>query len=287
MVRRRLVEEPTSRLAIWARRFAVFSLPVALLAIIIGRTGLLEYQPVVVTLGAALVLALIGILLAFGAFVVIWRDGVDGLGYALAAVAIGLLLLAYPTYLTIKGYKLPPIVDITTDPLDPPRFEAIARLRSREANPVAYAGLYAAELQHAAYPGVEPLFTDANAQTAFEATMSVLTKRRWRVIDQRPPTAARREGHIEAVARSAIMGFPDDVVIRIRADGDGTRVDMRSASRYGRYDFGSNAARIKSLLDDVDDVASADKEKQEKQEKPVKPPTKSPGQRGNQPSARR
>jgi uncharacterized protein (DUF1499 family) len=265
MIRRRILEDPTSRLAVWARRFAMFSIPVAMLAIIIGRTGLLEFQPVLVTFGAALILALIGIVLAFAAFVVIWRDGVGGLGYALFAVLIGVILLGYPSYLAIKGRNLPPISDITTDPIDPPRFEAIARVRTRDANPIAYAGLYAAELQHTAYPDVEPLFTDVNAQTAYDATMTVLTKmRKWRVIDQRPPLPGRREGHIEAVARTAIMGFPDDVVIRVRPDGEGARIDARSASRYGRYDFGTNAARIKSLLDDVDDVASADKEKSER-----------------------
>jgi uncharacterized protein (DUF1499 family) len=273
MVRRRVVAEPTSQLAIWARRFAVFSLPAAIIAIVIGRSGLLEFTPVLVTFGAALVLAFIGIVLAFGAFVVIWRDGLDGLGYALFALFIGVVLLGYPAYLGVKGYRLPPISDITTDPIDPPRFETIARVRTRDANPVAYAGLYAAELQHAAYPDIEPLFIDANAQAAYDATMTVLTKRRrWRVIDQRPPLPGRREGHIEAVARTAIMGFPEDVVVRIRADGEGARVDARSASRYGRYDFGTNASRIKSLLDEIDDVASADKEKSERPAKPAQKP---------------
>jgi hypothetical protein len=79
------------------------------------------------------------------------------------------------------------------------------------------------------------------------------------------------------------MGFPDDVVVRVRADGGGARIDVRSASRYGRYDFGSNAARIKSLLEEVDDVASADKEKLEK---PVKPAPKPTGQKGSQPNKR-
>jgi uncharacterized protein (DUF1499 family) len=272
MIRRRLVEDPTSRLAIWARRFAILSLPVALLAIVIGRSGLLEFGPVLVTLGAALVLAFIGVLFAVAAFVVIWNDGLRGLGQAVFATLVGMVLLAYPSYLAIKGYSLPPISDITTDPIDPPRFDAIARVRSRDANPVAYAGLYAAELQHSAYPDIEPLFTDANTQVAFDATMNVLKRRHWRVIDERPPLpGGRREGHIEAIARTDFMGFPEDVVVRVRADGDGARVDARSASRYGRYDFGDNAARVKSLLDDIDETASNDLEKAEKSEKPEKP----------------
>ena len=53
---------------------------------------------------------------------------------AIAAFAIGVGILAYPSYLAGKAYRLPAISDITTDPIDPPRFEAIARLRSRRRN---------------------------------------------------------------------------------------------------------------------------------------------------------
>ena len=76
---------------------------------------------------------------------------------------IGLALIAYPAYLGIKGYQLPAIYDITTDPIDPPRFDAIARLRPRDANPITYEGLYAAEQQHAAYSDIEPDLTNSTA----------------------------------------------------------------------------------------------------------------------------
>ena len=121
------------------------------------------------TFGAALLMAMLAILLAFAAFAVIWHTGSDGVGRAVTAVLIGLALLAYPAYIGIKGYRLPAISDITTDPIDPPRYEAIARLRSREANPVAYAGLYAAELQRSAYPDIEPLAVSIPAPAAYEA----------------------------------------------------------------------------------------------------------------------
>ncbi len=85
----------------------------------------------------------------------------------------------------------------------------------------------------------------------------MITKRKWRIVDARAPQAGRRDGQIEAVARTPIMGFRDDVVVRVRADGDGARIDVRSASRYGRHDFGANAARIRSLLDDIDDAIAA------------------------------
>lgn len=280
MARRRMAEEPTSRTAIWARRIGVFSLAVVLLAIIIARSGLLDIIPVLATFAAGLALAIAAILLAFVAFAVIWRSGAPGLRYAVTGMLIGLALIAYPGWLGYKGYKLPPLADITTDPLDPPRFEAIARVRTREANPVIYAGLAAAELQHRAYPEIEPLLLTVVPQAAYDAAMTVVTKRKWRVVDARAPQAGRRDGHIEAVARTMIMGFRDDVVIRIRPVRDGTRLDIRSASRYGRYDFGTNAARIKSLAEDIDDLASV-----EKPERPAPKPPPKPG-KGNQ-AARR
>jgi hypothetical protein len=162
-----------------------------------------------------------------------------------------------------KAARLPEISDVTTDPLDPPRYETIGRLRSRDANPIAYAGLYAAQLQKAAYPDVVPLETDASPQAAYDAALAVIAKRRWQVINARAPSAQpgqpARDGYIEAVARTLIMGFRDDVAVRVRAVGDGTRVDVRSSSRYGRHDFGVNAARVRALLDDIEDLAGEDK----------------------------
>jgi uncharacterized protein (DUF1499 family) len=251
MLRRYIHVEPTSKLAIWARRMALFALAAAFLSIIIVRWGFLEIKPALTTFGGALSFAGVALLLALAAFVVIWREGLQGMGYALAAIGISVVLLAYPAYLGYKAYKLPWIYDITTDPIDPPRYEALARLRPRDANPVAYAGLYAAELQRSAYPEVEPLDEDTSPQQAYNAALAVITKRRWTIVNRIPPVP-RRDGRIEAVARTAIMGFREDVVVRVRASEDGTRVDIRSSSRYGSFDFGSNASRVQALADDID-----------------------------------
>ena len=59
------------------------------------------------------------------------------------------------------------INDITTDALDPPRFDVLARLRPRGT--VEYAGLYAAELQRQAYPDIEPLSVNAAPKAAYDA----------------------------------------------------------------------------------------------------------------------
>jgi uncharacterized protein (DUF1499 family) len=271
MVARRYIEsDPTSRLALWSRRIAVFALVASVLSIIVVRSGLLEIQPALATFAGALAIAVVALLVAFAAFVVIWMEGLAGMGAALQAMLISLALLAYPAYLGTSAFKLPRIYDITTDPIDPPRYEALARLRPRDANSVNYAGLYAAEQQRTAYPDIGPLGTNAAAQNAYDAALAVINKRKWRIVDQRAPQAGRREGRIEAVARTPIMGFRDDIVVRIRAEPDGARIDARSSSRYGEFDFGANAARLRSLFNDIEDAIRA-----QKPERPAQPAKKS------------
>jgi uncharacterized protein (DUF1499 family) len=263
MVRRRIAEQPTSRLAIWAQRLALFSLAATLIAIVIVRSGALDIVPALSTLAGALLLAMVAILLALAAAVAIWREGIGGIREAATALVVGAALIAYPLYLGIKAYRLPPIYDVTTDPIDPPRFEAIARLRPRDANPVNYAGLYAAEQQRAAYADIEPDLTDASPQAAYNAALKVIARRKWKIVDQRSPQdGTAREGHIEAIAFTPILAFREDVVIRIRPTREGTRIDVRSASRYGRRDLGANAARVRALIDDIDEILAAPEKKQ-------------------------
>jgi uncharacterized protein (DUF1499 family) len=272
MVARRYIHaEATSRLALWSRRIAAFAFVATLLAVIVVRSGLLEIQPALATFAGALAIAGLALLVAFAAFVVIWREGLGGMGAAVMAMAVSLALLAYPAYLGIKAYRLPWIYDITTDPIDPPRYEALARLRPRDANPVTYAGLYAADQQRTAYPDIGPLGTNAVPQAAYEAALAVIQKERWRVVDARAPQAGRREGHIEAVARTPIMGFRDDVVMRVRPEPDGSRIDVRSSSRYGTFDFGTNAARVRRLMAGIEEAIRA--------QKPERPPPVAPAKK--------
>jgi uncharacterized protein (DUF1499 family) len=285
MARRRIADEPTSRLAIWARRCAFFSLVATVLAIAILRAGLLEIVPALATFAGALVLALIGIVLAIGAFVVIWRQGIDGGGYAFTALAIGVLLLAYPAYLGVRAYQLPMINDVTTDPINPPQFEVVARLRPRGT--VEYAGLYTAEQQRDAYPDIEPLSVGTTPQIAYEEAVKVINKRKWRIVAERAPQAGRRDGQIEAVARTPIMGFRDDVAVRIRPDSDGALIDVRSASRYGRHDIGANASRIRGLLEEIDQAVTARTDQQDRLERQRRPAAKpAPAKGATQPAKR-
>src|SRR3954469_15697817 len=248
--------EPVSSLASWARNLAVFAVIAVVVSVIIVRFGFLEMKPALATLFGALACAGLSILVGLAAFVAIWQNGSRGMSRILLALLIDASVLAYPAYLGLQYRKLPPIHDITTDPIDPPRFEALARLRAGDgANPAAYAGLYSAEQQRAAWPDIEPADLDVPVQRAYEVTLQLVNRRNWLIIDERPPQPPRRIGRIEAVARTPIMGFREDVSIRITPDGEGSRVDIRSSSRYFESDLGSNANRVTKLIEDINAAA--------------------------------
>src|ERR1700686_1534919 len=268
--------EPVSRLASWARNLAIFSVVAVVVSILIVRFGFLEMKPALATLFGALACAGLSILVGFAAFAAIWQNGSRGMGRILLALLIDAVVLAYPGYLGLQYRKLPPIHDIPTDPIDPPRFEALARLRTGEGtNTAVYAGLYSAEQQRLAYPDVETVELDVPVQRAFEVTLQLVSKRKWLVIDERQPPPPRRIGRLEAVARTPIMGFREDVSIRATPDGEGSRVDIRSASRYFESDLGSNAARVSKLIDDINTaVDNASVKPVKKPVAPLKPAPK-------------
>ena len=264
--------EPVCSLASWARNLAIFSVVAVLVSILIVRFGFLEMKPALATFFGALACAGLSILVSFAAFAAIWQNGSRGMSRILLALLIDTVVLAYPAYLAVQYRRLPPIHDITTDPIDPPRFEALAPLRTGDGtNPAVYAGLYSAEQQRLAYPDIETVELDVPAQRAFDITKRLVAKRKWLVIDEREPQPPRRLGRIEAVARTPIMGFREDVSIRVTPDGDGSRVDIRSASRYFESDLGSNAARVAKLIDEINSAAdSADLKPVKKPAAPVK-----------------
>jgi len=248
--------EPVSSLATWARNLAIFSVVAVLVSILIVRFGFLEMKPALATFFGALACAGLSILVGLAAFAAIWQNGSRGMNRILLALLIDAIILAYPAYLGLQYRKLPPIYDITTDPIDPPRFEALARLRTGDgANSAVYAGLYSAEQQRLAYPDIETVELEIPVQRAYELTLQLVAKRKWLVIDERPPQLPRRTGRIEAVARTPIMGFREDVSIRVTPDGEDSRVDIRSASRYFDSDLGSNAARVTRLIEDINSAA--------------------------------
>ncbi|MGY3238993.1 MULTISPECIES: DUF1499 domain-containing protein [unclassified Bradyrhizobium] len=264
--------EPVSSLASWARNLAVFAVVAVVVSIIIVRFDFLEMKPALATFFGGLAIAGLSILFGLAGFAAIWQNGSRGMARILLAFLIDGAILAYPAYQALLYRKLPPIHDITTDPIDPPRFDALSRLRTGDGtNTAVYAGLYSAEQQRHFYPDIEPIELEIPVDRAYAIARRLVIKRKWTIIDEREPQPPRRMGRIEAVARTPIMGFREDVSIRVVPDGDDSRVDIRSASRYFESDLGSNAARVTKFIDDLNTAADADALKPVKKT-PVAPP---------------
>ena len=138
----------------------------------------------------------------------------------------------------------PSIHDITTDPDDPPVFVALlARRGGRRVSRPEYDGPNAATEQRRAYPDIQPLTLAAPLAQVFDAAMAAARTMGWELV-----AADRDAARIEAIATTSLMRFKDDVVIRLRQEAAGIRVDVRSKSRLGRGDLGTNARRIRRFL---------------------------------------
>ncbi len=163
--------------------------------------------------------------------------------FGIHGLIIGALVFGVPWYLVHEGRKLPPIHDITTDTEDPPVFVAVLPLRKDAPNTAQYAGAELAAQQKKGYPELAPAMLPVPPRAAFELALEVARRSGWAIV-----AAVPDDNRIEATATTDWFGFKDDIVIRIRPAGGGSRVDMRSVSRVGRSDLGANARRIREFL---------------------------------------
>ncbi|MGE0593143.1 MAG: DUF1499 domain-containing protein [Vicinamibacterales bacterium] len=163
-------------------------------------------------------------------------------GPALAGVLLGLVAFGLPFRLAQTASAVPPIHDITTDTTDPPVFSAIVPLRADVPNSLEYTP-EVARLTQEAYPDLRTLTLPLPAAEAFDRALEAARAQGWDIVAASPD-----EGRIEASDTTTWFGFVDDVVIRLTPEGTATRLDIRSVSRVGRSDLGTNARRIRDYL---------------------------------------
>jgi hypothetical protein len=166
-------------------------------------------------------------------------------GFILALVAMvgGLLITAIPMTWKLDAGRLPRIHDITTDITNPPGFVAILPLRADAANPATYGGAEVAALQSRAYPDIKTVILELPLPQAFDAALGAARSLGWKVV-----AAVPAEGRIEATDTTFWFGFKDDIVIRVAPAGNRSLVDIRSVSRVGISDVGTNAKRIRAFI---------------------------------------
>lgn len=175
-----------------------------------------------------------------------WKGTRRQAGMVVAVTLVAVLAFGGPWAMQRQGRLVPPIHDISTDVEEPPSFVALEQVRRASTNGFDYGGPAVAEQQRAAYPDIAPLSFAGTPQEAFARARTAAEKLGWEVA-----AADEKALRIEATDTTLLFGFKDDIVIRIRPAGTVARIDVRSVSRVGRSDFGTNARRVRRFFSQV------------------------------------
>ena len=172
-----------------------------------------------------------------------WRRGLVCRLIAVGALFVGVAVAGVPWLAQFYGDLAPRINEVSTDTDDPPQFVAILPLRAGAPNPPEWGGAETARLQREGFPDIRPVRLPIAPAEAFARVELLANAMGWTVVAAMP-----EEGRLEAVAETPWFGLKDDVVVRVVADGAGTRIDIRSKSRLGRSDRGMNGRRVREFI---------------------------------------
>lgn len=229
---------------------AVLALVAALLAGLGHRWQWWSFATGFMILKWAVYLAMPGLVIAaIAMFLTRPATGQSGFAFATLAVILTVTIISVPLFWLNRARHVPPIHDITTDTQDPPQFVTILPLRQAASNPAQYGGIDVAIQQQEAYPDINSLLLARRPEQVFEQALGVVELLGWDIIAEEA-----EQKRIEATDTTFWFGFRDDIVIRIRAMDGGSRVDIRSVSREGISDVGTNARRIRSFLQEMKNV---------------------------------
>lgn len=243
---------PPTVLALWTSRVALFSVMMVMVSLVLHRLFGLPTPVMLNLIVLGFAGAVLSLLLGAAASFVIWRKGAGGTARIVFGGLVALGLLAWPASAIPTMIALPTLNDVTTHPEQPPPFVSAQRLRPAGANSTQYPGLQIAEVQKVAYPDLKPLVIRRSASETFDVAADAIRRLDMEVVREQPPGKSEQEpGYIEAVDSTLILGFRDDVVIRVYGTKRAARIDVRSASRFGAHDFGRNADRVRAVLKQI------------------------------------
>jgi hypothetical protein len=188
----------------------------------------------------------------------IFSNSAAGGGYGIIGFLGAIAVISVPLYDFTTTRSLPPIHDISTDTEYAPPFEALLALRQGAENGPDYDGpkpvrmgrrLYTTiALQKKYYADVKTVAELVPPQKLFQHALSAAQAMGWNVVSVVPE---RDGGHIEATDTTFFFGFTDDIALRVKHSGLGSKLDIRSKSRVGVADHGRNAARIRAYVKKV------------------------------------
>ena len=233
----------TSKWAVWARRFGALALPLAAIPVLLHRGHVITSENFLVIEAIALSLAALAMIMAVVAFVRLWFTGDQGWWKASLAFIFGTLCLIPAGYFAYESVHQPRTPDVNTDFSDPPAL--VSFVEGHFATPEQRTAI---ETQ---FPNARSRNYPIAAPEMFDTIAGIVDDRGWDVRSSRRPTTQLETGQLNAIV-TTLLGFRQEVAIRVAGSADGTTISMRSASLTSFPDFGENGQRIEAFLLDLD-----------------------------------
>ncbi len=246
------LNETTSRFAVWSGSVALFSAALILSSLFLHRLFSIPTPVALNLLKLSILCGLFAMALGVLAIIDIWRNGSRGISRVFMGGLISLTVVAWPLLLLPTINSIPEINDVTTDAVSPPLFDTLAARRPPGSNMPDYPGEVFAHQQQQAFPDLKPLFINRSVAEAYEVSVDAVKRLGMNIVSSNAPgEESPAEGLIEAYDRTLVWGFYDDVAVRVSGNQVTAKIDVRSASRYGRHDLGRNAERTRRLLREI------------------------------------
>ena len=272
---RRKVSRRSSRSARYAPFCALTGFGLLVAAVVLHRFSLIQQPDLVFIVTLSVILSVLALLFAAKSFYNLWRSGDTGGRRAMRACLIALVTLVPPALLLGQITSTPRIHDISTDLETSVQFNTVMgneqdilqaqkpNIRMRMLDRLGLGDLIVQNSlgtdavpdmlqQISAYPEVSGRQYDSAQDHVLKAVLKVLKDQGFGIVSISGVAGEDVDVSVEATARTLLLGLRSDLVVRLRDEAEQTTVDMRSVSRYGRYDLGFNAKLIGAFFDALD-----------------------------------
>ncbi|UYQ71423.1 DUF1499 domain-containing protein [Pelagibacterium flavum] len=235
----------TSKLAIWARRLALFAAALILISAGLHYFGQITADVFEISLAIGTVCGALAFLIGIAAYVRLWFTGDRGWGPASVGFFLGLVCLAPAGMALTLSEIYPSTADVTTALVDPPQLVE-ARPNESEID---------SETVLASFPNLITRIYQLPPETLFSLGQSLARANGWEILSSTPPTETST-GQLNAL-RHSLLGFENEIAFRVAPNPIGALIDLRAASLHPVYhDLGDNGRAIEAFLLALDDRVS-------------------------------
>ncbi|MGJ8527012.1 DUF1499 domain-containing protein [Maritalea sp.] len=232
----------TSSWAIWAARIKRPVLPLVVLSIGLHYLGIISSPVFFTVIMLAITLSLVALLLGLVAYIRIWYNGDAGWRTASGAVLMGIPALVLLGVVMFYGAKFPQTMDVATDMSLPLWEDRVAPSSTPDS------------LDKGLFPNAATRQLQLPGEFADELIGQATRDFGWKEVASEQGAAGETYQFFEA---KTLLGFVDDITLRVRRSDSAVVVDVRSASRFGQHDLGRNSTRIEEFLLRLDELTSS------------------------------